>query len=385
MITSKLKNLAAVGIFAISAGIFSPSVSAEVVTGYAAIVNNDIEKAREQARDNAMRTFVEKEIGVEINASMEVSMGMVVRDTISKESNGYVKLNRVISETWDDGIFTSKIDVSASTKLMNVDLDDVRSGLQALSENSQYNGVSVAVSGRDENNRAMNLAKINYYVEGKIQESGFRAVVNDTVRSYMDKTTDFSDLRLTAEVRRLARENREAEENAILRGTFDVINMRSTRVGYVATVNASFELVGLDSNYVASFSDYFSAVGKSQTDAISNAQELAIRSSIESIGQKILEYEQISKRGGVSHIKTTLIIRGTTNDSQRNAIRQQLQAINCKVIRTSLSKTGEFKIAVDAQYSNLEDLKQAILNATNMNESYGDEDAYGSEKLYFSL
>lgn len=385
MTTSKLKNLFAVGIFAISAGIFSPSVSAEVVTGYAAIVNNDIEKAREQARDNAMRTFVEQEIGVEINASMEVSMGMVVRDTISKESNGYVKLNRVISETWDDGIFTSKIDVSASTKLMNVDLNDVRSGLQALSENSPYNGVSVAVSGRDENNRVQDLARINYYVQDKIQEAGFRAVVNDTVRSYMDKTTDFSDLRLTAEVRRLARENREAEENAILRGTFDVINMRSTRVGYVATVNASFELVGLDSNYVASFSDYFSAVGKSQTDAISNAQELAIRSSIESIGQKILEYEQISKRGGVSHIKTTLIIRGTTNDSQRNAIRQQLQAINCKVIRTSLSKTGEFKIAVDAQYSNLEDLKQAILNATNMNESYGDEDAYGSEKLYFSL
>ena len=92
MIKIKWKKFFALGIFAMSAGIFSPEASAEVVTGYAAIVNNDIEKAREQARDNAMRAFVEQEIGVEINASMEVSMGMVVRDTISKQSNGYVKL-----------------------------------------------------------------------------------------------------------------------------------------------------------------------------------------------------------------------------------------------------------------------------------------------------
>ena len=372
----------------IAAGIFSMFMatgicSAEVVTGYAAITNGNIETAREQARNNAMRAFVEQEIGVQINSQMDVSMGMVIRDKISKESNGYVKLNRVIDEYEEGGIFVSKIDVTASDTLIRIDLRDVKRSLEMLSENSNYSGVAVAVSGRDENGRVEDMARINYYVQDKIQEAGFRTVVNDTVRSYMDRTTDFSNLNVGAEIRRLARTNREAEENALVRGTLNTVDVHSVGSRYVATVNASFELVALDSNYSASFSDYFSAVGRDRFDAIANAEEIAARTASENLGRKILEIEQ---RKNVTGIKTSIVITGiSSSDPRSEDILQSLEGLRCKIIRSSFNSRGEFVIAVSAPYTSLEDLRREILRSIpSLHRGIDNETSY-SEKLYFSF
>ena len=372
----------------IAAGIFSMFMatgicSAEVVTGYAAITNGNIETAREQARNNAMRAFVEQEIGVQINSQMDVSMGMVIRDKISKESNGYVKLNRVINEYEEGGIFVSKIDVTASDTLIRIDLRDVKRSLEMLSENSNYSGVAVAVSGRDENGRVEDMARINYYVQDKIQEAGFKTVVNVTVRSYMDRTTDFSNLNVGAEIRRLARTNREAEENALVRGTLNTVDVHSVGSRYVATVNASFELVALDSNYSASFSDYFSAVGRDRFDAIANAEEIAARTTSENLGRKALEYEQSKIARG---IKTTIVITGISNtDPRAEDILQSLEGLRCKIGRSSFNSRGEFVIAVSAPYTSLEDLRREILRSIpSLHRGIDNETSY-SEKLYFSF
>ena len=372
----------------IAAGIFSMFMatgicSAEVVTGYAAITNGNIETAREQARNNAMRAFVEQQVGVQINSQMDVSMGMVVRDKISKESNGYVKLNRVIDEYEEGGIFVSKIDVTASDTLIRIDLRDVKRSLEMLSENSNYSGVAVAVSGRDENGRVEDMARINYYVQDKIQEAGFRTVVNDTVRSYMDRTTDFSNLSVGAEIRRLARTNREAEENALVRGTLNTVDVHSVGSRYVATVNASFELVALDSNYSASFSDYFSAVGRDRFDAIANAEEIAARTASENLGRKILEIEQ---RKPATGIKTSIVITGISNaDPRSEDILQSLEGLRCKIIRSSFNSRGEFVIAVSAPYTSLEELRREILRSIpSLHRGIDNETSY-SEKLYFSF
>ena len=357
--------------------------SAEVVTGYAAITNGNIETAREQARNNAMRAFVEQQVGVQINSQMDVSMGMVIRDKISKESNGYVKLNRVIDEHEEGGIFVSKIDVTASDTLIRIDLRDVKRSLEMLSENSNYSGVAVAVSGRDENGRVEDMARINYYVQDKIQEAGFRTVVNDTVRSYMDRTTDFSNLNVGAEIRRLARTNREAEENALVRGTLNTVDVHSVGSRYVATVNASFELVALDSNYSASFSDYFSAVGRDRFDAIANAEEIAARTASENLGRKALEYEQSKIARG---IKTTIVITGISNtDPRAEDILQSLEGLRCKIGRSSFNSRGEFVIAVSAPYTSLEDLRREILRSIPSLHRGIDNGTSYSEKLYFSF
>lgn len=370
----------------IAAGIFSMFMatgicSAEVVTGYAAITNGNIETAREQARNNAMRAFVEQQVGVQINSQMDVSMGMVIRDRISKESNGYVKLNRVIDEHEEGGIFVSKIDVTASDTLIRIDLRDVKSSLERLPEDAT--GVMVAISGRDENGRVEELNRINYYVQDKLQETGFRTVVNDTVRAYMDRTTDFSNLNVGAEIRRLARTNREAEENALVRGTLNTVDVHSVGSRYVATVNASFELVALDSNYSASFSDYFSAVGRDRYDAIANAEEIAARTASENLGRKALEYEQSKIARG---IKTTIVITGISNaDPRAEDILQSLEGLRCKIGRSSFNSRGEFVIAVSAPYTSLEDLRREILRSIpSLHRGIDNETSY-SEKLYFSF
>lgn len=381
----KLKNMVAAGIFSML--VASGICSAEVVTGYAAITNGNIDSAREQARQNAMRAFVEKEVGVQISSQMDVSMGMVVRDRISKESNGYVKLNRVIDEHEEGGIFVSTIDITASDSLIHIDLRDVKRSLERLSEDSTYSGVAVAISGRDENGRVEDLSRINYYVQDKFQEAGFRTVVNDTVRSYMDRTTDFSNLSVGAEIRRIARTNREAEENALVRGTFSTVNVRPAGSRYIATVNASFELVGLDSNYSASFSDYFAAVGHDRYDAIANAEEIAARTAAENLGRKALEYEQIKHRSANNIIKTTLVISGISNSDPRSEdILQSLEGLRCKIIRSSFNSRGQFVVAISTSgYSSLEDLRREILRSIpSLKRGFDDESSY-SEKLYFSF
>lgn len=59
---------------------------AEVVQGQAVIDPANPAKARNDAMQDAMRTFVEMKVGVHVQGETEVSMGMVVRDQILAKS-----------------------------------------------------------------------------------------------------------------------------------------------------------------------------------------------------------------------------------------------------------------------------------------------------------
>ena len=68
---------------------------AEVVEGFAPIVNGDVETARQKARKYAMRSYVESKVGVNVESNTTVDMGLVISDRIVTDSKGYVQIKKV--------------------------------------------------------------------------------------------------------------------------------------------------------------------------------------------------------------------------------------------------------------------------------------------------
>ena len=107
----KKKIMAVIGLIMLG----SVSVcSAEIVEGMAPIVNGNVEKARFEARQEALRTFVEEKIGVYVQSNTVSNMGTIISDRISVDSKGYVQIKNIISETNYGDVYVIKMDVDAN-------------------------------------------------------------------------------------------------------------------------------------------------------------------------------------------------------------------------------------------------------------------------------
>ena len=363
-----------------------PNAHAEIVDGQAAIVNGDIEKARLAARQDAMRSYVEKIVGVYVKGETEVADGMVVRDRIVTNSDGYVQINRVVKEWQSGSVYCVSLDLTANAKKIETAVEDLKSAIESLADNSSRYGVQIAVTGRDESGHPKAVMPLTQYVQQSLESIGFDVYVNDAVRTYMDTTTDLGSPQVGVEIRRIARNNFEGG-NALLRGTLSTISVAKDGGYEQATVQAAFELIGLDSSVANSFADYVTAVAKTRVEAVRKAEEQATRKAVEALGQKALKTAQTENRGGVHHIKMTAIFSGITDRAgQGSRIVQGLAAANCRIIRQSYASDDTLRIFLEATYDTAGELQDAILQKVpglvigNTNEA-----AVGSTKLYFSF
>jgi hypothetical protein len=379
------------GVAAIAGSLFAamPTMGeAAIVEGYAPIENGNVQKAREKAREDAMRTMIEQQVGVQIQSETVVVNAEVVSDRVMSKANGYVRVNKMIAEENRGQIYYVKMDVTADEQVIKTAIQDVRAQLEAVyDENTTRSGVQIAVTERDENGKVQNVTDTLKYVQAKMEDIGFKVTVNDAVLLYLDKQTDLDSPKVNVEVRQIARENRE-EENAILRGTLSTVSVKSAGNLTEASVKASFELLGIDSSVANSFSDYYTAVGTSRVDAINKARQLATQNAVETLGQKALNTVQHEFQGGTHHIKMNLIFQGITDrNGQYNAIMNALGAIGCRVIRSSFVSDGSLKVFVDAAgFGTTADLQNSILsNVAGLNPGTEDANAIGSTKLYFTF
>ena len=148
----KKKIMAVIGLIMLG----SVSVcSAEIVEGMAPIVNGNVEKARFEARQEALRTFVEEKIGVYVQSNTVSNMGTIISDRISVDSKGYVQIKNIISETNYGDVYVIKMDVDANDT--NIEL--------------KYKGdVQKAMSLADEisdSRRVADVAVINVGLDGR--------------------------------------------------------------------------------------------------------------------------------------------------------------------------------------------------------------------------
>ena len=362
--------------------------SAEVVEGQAAIIDGNVDKARFAARQDAMRNFVEAKVGVHVSSHTQVDMGQVIADNILTNSDGYVQIKRVVSEQQQGDGYTVQLDLEASSQMFQTAAADLEGRLQQLSDNSSRSGVSVAVSGRDEYGRPSAVLAINNYVRGKMEEKGFRTNTNDEVLEYMSSHSDLSDPNTAVEIRKIARGGARESENSLLRGTLSTTSVKNFGRYTEAMVNASFELIGLDNNMSNSFAAYITAVGKTPEEAKNKAGQEAVRQAVEALGQKALKTDQLENRGGVHHIKTSVVIQGITDRAaQSQQLLAALGSINCRVIRYVFAPNGEFRVFLDAAgYESTADLTTAIQqHVQGLNAGVESSDAVGSSKIYLSF
>ncbi|SFW35741.1 hypothetical protein [Selenomonas ruminantium] len=366
---------------------------AAMVRGSAAIVNGDMAKARREAREDAMRSCIEQEVGTHVTSSTETSMGMVVSDRIMAEADGYVTVKGTPREWQEGGLFFVELDLTASAQKIGVAVEDVKAQLQnALNaDTTGRSHVVVAVSGRNaegklENNNMTNI--ISTYVAQTLSTQGFTTHDTDAVAAYIARQ-DFDDPIARANARKEVR-NEMPDVNAILRGSLSTVKVEHIGGNWVATVGAAFQLVGIVSSETNSFSEYFTAVDTSREMAIKKAQERATQKAISHIGARAAETMQGETRGGVQHLKIAVHISGVMDRTgQGKAILAGLQSAGCRVIRSLYDKNDPttLKVFVDASsVGSLQELTDKIQAQLPMlEEGDNDTDAAGAQKLYFRL
>lgn len=381
------KIMVGIATFLLLFSLISPAtaLAGDIVQGQAAIENGDTARARENARKDAMRSYVENKMGVHVTSETETAQNMVVRDEILAKSDGYVQVDRVIKEWQADGLYFMQLELEANMQKIQTMPSDLRSRLEAMAEDSSRSGIVVAVTGQMSGSGNLGKDFLTCYLKDKLENIGFRAVANEAVTEYLIQHSKDPDAGVQA--RTIARNYRE-NENALLRGSLQLVSDERLTDGYhKVTVGAAFELVGLDSNEVNNLGKYFTAVAASSDAARQQAESMAIQEAVEVLGQKALKTVQEEYRGGVKHLKIMARFAGISDPAgQRQQILSALAAANCHVIRTALKQGGILQVYLSSDsYGSIEDIRSAILSRIGVQVAAEHENEAGSQKLEFSF
>lgn len=367
-------------------GAFPYSANAELVTGQAYIENGNIQKAKLDAKRDAMRTFVEKEVGVHIKASSEAVNSLLVRDSIIAKDNGYVLVKKIVDEKEEGDLYTVVLDLEADKKQIQTQEADVHDRLMNIDETSSRYGINVAIVDED----ASQTAFWNDYFTGMLKITGFRSQVNDAVVAYLGQNINRQDdLTLNAEIRRMGRLGDRMDANAIIRGRIRLVRpaekIKSRAYRAVAQVNC--ELIGYDSNAVDVAAGYYTQVADMPEKAEQLAKEAALQAAAKKLGSESLKTVQQEFRDG---IKMTFVFQPITDKmTQRRKILDGLTNANCEIIRSSFVR-GTLQVYVSsAEYNSLEELKEAVMRQLTPSfpqlTEADDGGQYGSTKLIFNI
>lgn len=367
-------------------GAFPYSANAELVTGQAYIENGNIQKAKLDAKRDAMRTFVEKEVGVHIKASSEAVNSLLVRDSIIAKDNGYVLVKKIVDEKEEGDLYTVVLDLEADKKQIQTQEADVHDRLMNIDETSSRYGLNVAIVDED----ASQTAFWNDYFTGMLKITGFRSQVNDAVVAYLGQNINRQDdLTLNAEIRRMGRLGDRMDANAIIRGRIRLVRpaekIKSRAYRAVAQVNC--ELIGYDSNAVDVAAGYYTQVADMPEKAEQLAKEAALQAAAKKLGSESLKTVQQEFRDG---IKMTFVFQPITDKmTQRRKILDGLTHANCEIIRSSFVR-GTLQVYVSsAEYNSLEELKEAVMRQLTPSfpqlTEADDGGQYGSTKLIFNI
>lgn len=367
-------------------GAFPYSANAELVTGQAYIENGNIQKAKLDAKRDAMRTFVEKEVGVHIKASSEVVNSLLVRDSIIAKDNGYVLVKKIVDEKEEGDLYTVVLDLEADKKQIQTQEADIHERLMNIDEASSRYGINVAIVDED----ASQTAFWNDYFTGMLKMTGFRSQVNDAVVAYLGQHINRQDdLTLNAEIRRMGRLGDRMDANAIIRGRIRLVRpaekIKSHAYRAVAQVNC--ELIGYDSNAIDVAAGYYTQVADTPEKAEQLAKEAALQAAAKKLGSESLKTVQQEVRDG---IKMTFVFQPIMDKAtQRKKILDGLTNANCEIIRSSFVR-GTLQVYVSsAEYNSLEELKEAVIRQLMLSfpqlTEADDGGQYGSTKLIFNI
>ncbi|MBE6105071.1 hypothetical protein [Anaerovibrio lipolyticus] len=354
----------AFGTFLLGGGFLNQQICfAEIVEGVA-VYNGDAQKSREMALRDAMRTLLESKVGMYIRSNSEVDMGVLVVDKIMARSTGYVRINRVVSESIEGDVYVVRADLDADdTNIETKYKDDVAKAMAAALEPRVANVavVDYGIDGsirRDE--RAVNI--VGQY----LSDMGIQMVENEGVSQLLSHSLS----PYPSELRRIARNDGDNEANSVLAGSLRDVNVNRDSSGYYkGVVEASFSLVGIQNGYANSYMEQFVGLGKTADEALFAARREAAATATEHLARAALKTMQFENRGGVNNLNTTVEIHGLWDRANQSAFfNSLLEGARCRITRAGFSANGAYKVKVIAQgWENLYELSQEIVSAATGN------------------
>lgn len=346
---------------------FSLVAQAQAVTGMAYIENGNLIKAKETARREAMRSFVEEKIGVKVNSESETENFLLVRDRIVSKSEGFVVVKKVVSESNDGTYYTVVLDLEVGAKPIELAQADVKTMLSTLDRNSSRGSMDIAITA----DSAQATWDWSSQMVACLKEAGFSRIKrNDHILSFLGSgnNLNLNKLQLYPELRRIGRLEGTGAKS-IVRGYIRTVKPAFVMKNvYASTAQATIELIGYDSSNVDALSKYATAVGKTPEEAEFNAKKMVLEEAAQSLAEQAAVTVQYEEQGGKREIETTFIFQDIYNKSfDSENILAVLENANCEIDRSVFNNEGQFVVAVYTQeYVKLNDLVREVLRQLAM-------------------
>lgn len=368
---------------------FSLVAQAQVVTGMAYIENGNLVKAKESARREAMRSFVEEKIGVKVNSESETENFLLVRDRIVSKSEGFIVVKKVVSENNDGTYYTVVLDLEVGAKPIELAQADVKTMLSTLDRNSSRGSMDIAITS-DSDQATWDWSG---QMVACLKEAGFgRIKRNDHILSFLDTNNNLQSnkLQLYSELRRIGRFEGTGAKSIVRGYVRNVKPASAIKNAYISTAQASIEIIGYDSSNVDALSKYATAVAKTPEEAELNAKKLVLEEAAQSLAEQAAITVQYEEQGGKREIETTFIFQDIYNRSLDSGnILAALEDANCEIDRSVFNSNGQFIVAVYTQeYSKLNDLVREVLRqlaTTYPNSSNSISEDIGNTKTIIRL
>lgn len=330
---------------------------AEVVEGFAPIVNGDVETARQKARKYAMRSYVESKVGVHVESNTTVDMGLVISDRIVTDSKGYVQIKKVISEKQQGSLYVVKLDLEADDTVIETKYkEDAAKAMGALDVNTDSRRsaeiaiINVGLNGRNVKDEAA-IASMTQYMG----DMNVTAKTNHAVMDYMITTPNPS----LNDLRNISLKN-DTGAGSILVGRIQDLNVDKVEGGYVAEVYAYYMFIGLNNDYTNSFAQYFQEFGRTYNEALINAHVSAANTASEALTKSALKVMQVESKS----LNASLEFRHLSDKiNQSRAIKTLLKNMGCRILKAGFAPDGSYRVrVVNSDYNLSTEFADAVVD-----------------------
>lgn len=340
-------------------GVFSqPSkCSAEIIEAMAEIKGGNVSNARDEAMRNGMREFVESKVGIFIDSTTEVDMGVIISDKIVSQSTGYVQIKKIISEGQRGNCYYVKMDLAADDKKIELKYQgDVKSAMEATGRNGSRGTTEVAVVGIA-NDGTIDSDKMSTIVAGALVENGVQNVLNGKLSNFMSTHRNPS----IAETRQAALASKRKEASSVVCGRIEDIGIDKVDGGFMAKVEVTLQWIGLENNYADPYSEYFTYVSPNMDIAVREARKKAANEAALVLCQRALKTMQFENQGGQKHIVTELHIYGMS-PAYEMQLMNLLEGMNCDFDDDyGFDPNGVFKVSFEVTgYKNVGDFRRKL-------------------------
>lgn len=119
-------------VMALMLGTAEASEKKVTVEGFGAVVNGNVELAKKEATEDALRRALEMVMGAVVSAETVVENYQLVSDKIISKVNGYIKAYKVLEAKDAQGVVTAKVEVTVKESDLKNDLELLQTTLERM-------------------------------------------------------------------------------------------------------------------------------------------------------------------------------------------------------------------------------------------------------------